>query len=324
MSVKRKLLPDELKDLWGAVERQELSVEAFTREQERLLGGYRRAWEDALRAGRSGGLQASLLTELGLYTGCSDLAEIERRCTPAVATLKKEWQATVTSDEPRSIERIYNESPTTMYELMWWHSSARRCLAAGLRNRLHMAQAARGVGATWNLGPAWGRVGSCSLATGSTSTLADISSTLLAVHVMAPWNAYLRRRMFEPAQADTLDLPHDRRALRLPRSVRTSGGCDRHGRRRAPGRPSTSSGVSRSLRPCGRSASTAMCRARGSARSISSRSRGRIGPSASSARRALGFTEVWLRRAGLGVTMVSSKGLTAALGHVDHGLVRGT
>jgi hypothetical protein len=34
-----QLLPDQLKALWQAVDQQQLSVEAFTREQERLLAG---------------------------------------------------------------------------------------------------------------------------------------------------------------------------------------------------------------------------------------------------------------------------------------------
>jgi hypothetical protein len=71
-----------------AVEQQELSVDAFIREQARLLAGYRQTWEDALLFEGHGDLRESLLTELGLYTRCSDLAEIERLCTHAVAMLK--------------------------------------------------------------------------------------------------------------------------------------------------------------------------------------------------------------------------------------------
>ena len=66
--VKRKLLPDELTDLWRSVEQHELSVEAFTREQERLLAQYRQTWEDALLLQGHRDLRESLLTELGLYT----------------------------------------------------------------------------------------------------------------------------------------------------------------------------------------------------------------------------------------------------------------
>ena len=113
--VKRKLLPDELTDLWQSVEQHELSVEAFTREQERLLAQYRQTWEAALLLQGHGDLRESLLTELGLYTQCSDLAEVERLCTHAVAMLKEEWEATVRSDERQSIERFYDESRTTMY-----------------------------------------------------------------------------------------------------------------------------------------------------------------------------------------------------------------
>ena len=40
-----QLLPDQLKALWQAVDEQQLSVEAFTSEQERLLTAYRQTWE---------------------------------------------------------------------------------------------------------------------------------------------------------------------------------------------------------------------------------------------------------------------------------------
>ena len=43
-----QLLPDRLKGLWRAVDENQLSVEAFTSEQERLLDDYRRTWTDAL------------------------------------------------------------------------------------------------------------------------------------------------------------------------------------------------------------------------------------------------------------------------------------
>jgi SAM-dependent methyltransferase len=177
--VKGTLLPDELKALWQAVDRQELSVEAFTREQERLLGGYRRAWHDALRLDGQPDLQASLLTELGLYTGCSDPAEIERRCTRAVAMLKEEWQATVTPDEPRSIERFYDESPTTMYELMWWHSLRDDASPLAYVTALHLARQ-RGCRRYLDFGAGVGSGGILFARHAFDVALADISSGLLA------------------------------------------------------------------------------------------------------------------------------------------------
>ena len=186
--VKRKLLPDELTDLWQSVEQHELSVEAFTREQERLLAQYRQTWEDALLLQGHRDLRQSLLTELGLYTQCSDLAEIERRCTQAVATLKQEWQATVRSDERQSIERFYDESRTTMYELMWWHSLRDDASPLAYVTALHFAQQ-RGCRRYLDFGAGVGSGGILFAHHGFDVTLADISSTLLAVHVMAPSKA---------------------------------------------------------------------------------------------------------------------------------------
>jgi 2-polyprenyl-3-methyl-5-hydroxy-6-metoxy-1,4-benzoquinol methylase len=176
--VNRKLLPDELRDLWQAVERQELSVEAFTREQERLLAGYRQTWEEALLLEGQRDLQESLLTELGHYTRCSDLAEIERLCTHAVAMLKQEWQAKVSSDERQSIERFYDESPTTMYELMWWHSLRDDASPLAYVTALHFAQQ-RGCRRYLDFGAGVGSGGILFARHGFDVTLADISSTLL-------------------------------------------------------------------------------------------------------------------------------------------------
>ena len=176
--VTRKLLPDALHDLWQAVEQQELSVEAFTREQERLLAGYRQTWEEALLWEAHGDLQESLLTELGRYTQCSDLAEIERLCTHAVAILKQEWQVKVTPDERQSIERFYDESRTTMYELIWWHRLRDDASPLAYVTALHVAQQ-RGCRRYLDFGAGVGSGGILFARHGFDVTLADISSTLL-------------------------------------------------------------------------------------------------------------------------------------------------
>ena len=199
--VKRKLLPDELTDLWQSVEQHELSVEAFTREQERLLAQYRQTWEDALLLQGHRDLRESLLTELGLYTQCSDLAEIERLCTQAVATLKDEWQATVRSDERRSIERFYDESRTTMYELMWWHSLRDDTSPLAYVTALHFAQQ-RGCRRYLDFGAGVGSGGILFAHHGFDVTLADISSTLLQ---FTSWR--LRRRGLPAAHVDLKTSP---------------------------------------------------------------------------------------------------------------------
>src|SRR5437773_9806568 len=117
-----KLLPDQLKALWQAVDQQQLSVEAFTSEQERLLAAHRQDWEQALLLEGYKDLSASLLAELGSYTRCADMAEIQHQCVQAVATLKGEWQAQVDPGNRRSIEQFYDATQATIYELMWWHT----------------------------------------------------------------------------------------------------------------------------------------------------------------------------------------------------------
>jgi hypothetical protein len=62
-----KLLPDQLRALWQAVDQKQLTTEAFTREQDRLQGEYQQTWQQALCLGGYQDLHASLLAELGVY-----------------------------------------------------------------------------------------------------------------------------------------------------------------------------------------------------------------------------------------------------------------
>src|SRR5215471_1985376 len=105
-----KLLPDQLKALWQAVDQQQLSVEAFTHEQERLLAVHRQTWEQALLMGGYKDLSASLLAELGSHMNCADIAELQHQCVQAVAALKDEWQAQVDPGDRQSIEQFYDAS----------------------------------------------------------------------------------------------------------------------------------------------------------------------------------------------------------------------
>ena len=85
-----KLLPEQLKDFWQSVERREHSREDYTREYDRVLAEYRQTWERALILPAHDDLRESLVSELGSYTQCSDLAEVRRRCEQAVKNLKRE------------------------------------------------------------------------------------------------------------------------------------------------------------------------------------------------------------------------------------------
>jgi hypothetical protein len=117
-----KLLPEYLKDFWQTVVRHEHTAEDYTREYDRALAAYRQTWERALILPGHQDLQESLLAELGRYTQCADVGEVQRRCEQAVASLRHEWENKVEPADPRSIERFYDESQAMLHELMWWHT----------------------------------------------------------------------------------------------------------------------------------------------------------------------------------------------------------
>jgi SAM-dependent methyltransferase len=173
-----QLLPDRLKDLWHAVDRKALTVEAFTGEQERLLAEYRETWTQALVREGERGLQESLLSELGAYMDCDDPAEIQRRCAQAVAMLKTEWQSTVTPDDRQSIERFYDGTQQIIYELMWWHALADDLSPLAYVTALHFARH-RGCHRYLDFGAGVGSGAILFARHGFDVTLADISSTLL-------------------------------------------------------------------------------------------------------------------------------------------------
>ena len=117
-----KLLPEHLKDFWQSVERHEHSAEDYTREYDRAARRVPANVGRALILPGHDDLRESLLSELGSYTQCPDLAEVRRRCEQAVANLKREWENKVHSENRQSIEQFYDESPAMLHELMWWHT----------------------------------------------------------------------------------------------------------------------------------------------------------------------------------------------------------
>jgi SAM-dependent methyltransferase len=173
-----KLLPDRLRELWQSVERREMTAEAFASEQERLLDGHRRTWTEALRLEGHRSLEDSLLAELALYMHCTDLDEIRARCTGAVARLKREWEAGVRPEDPRSIERFYDESQTVLYELMWWHGLADDSSPLAYVTALQFARQG-GCRRYLDFGSGVGSGAILFARHGFDVTLADISSSLL-------------------------------------------------------------------------------------------------------------------------------------------------
>jgi 2-polyprenyl-3-methyl-5-hydroxy-6-metoxy-1,4-benzoquinol methylase len=194
-----KLLPEHLKDFWQSVERHEHSREDYTREYDRALAAYRQTWERALILPAHEELGASLVSELGSYTQCSDLAEVQRRCEQAVANLKREWENKVHSENRQSIEQFYDESQAMLHELMWWHTLGDDLSPLAYVLALRFAQR-HGCKSYLDFGSGVGAGALLFAAHGMQTSLADISSALLR---FSNWRLGLRK-----LPARYLDLKH--------------------------------------------------------------------------------------------------------------------
>jgi SAM-dependent methyltransferase len=117
-----KLLPDRLKELWGRVQRNQLTAADAGYRQERLLDEYRAIWTQALILEGQEDLRQSLLSELAAYLGCDDLAALESRCQEATRALSDDWRSMVDPTDTRSIERFYDQGQGYLFELTWWHT----------------------------------------------------------------------------------------------------------------------------------------------------------------------------------------------------------
>ena len=116
------LLPDRLKELWGRVERKQLTVADAGYQQERLLDEYRAVWTRALILEGREDLRQSLLSELAEYLGCVDLAALESSCKDATRALSDDWRRMVDPADTKSIERFYDQGQGYLFELTWWHT----------------------------------------------------------------------------------------------------------------------------------------------------------------------------------------------------------
>jgi len=185
----QKLLPEYLKEFWQSVESGGDSAEDYTREYDRALSEYRQTWTRALVLPTHDDLRESLLSELGSYTQCSDLAEIRRRCEQAVANLKREWEKKVLSENRQSIEQFYDETPAMLYELVWWHALGEDLSPLAYVLALRFAQQ-HGCESYLDFGAGVGAGGLLFAAHGIQTTLADISSSLLR---FSAWRLALRK-----------------------------------------------------------------------------------------------------------------------------------
>ena len=193
------LLPDRLRELWKEVDARRMSVEECTAQQERWLDDYRRQWQAALIGSGQEDLRTGLFREVAAYYQIADLAEVERRCASAVATLRHEWEKSDEPDQQAKIEHFY-ESPTTIYELIGWHTLQDDTGPLAYVLGLDIAREHR-VSTCLDFGSGIGSGALLFTHAGITMTLADISTTLLD---FASWR-FARRGL--PAQR--IDLKHE-------------------------------------------------------------------------------------------------------------------
>jgi len=174
-----KLLPDRLKELWGRVERKQLTVADGEYQQGRLLDESRVAWTEALILEGQQDLRQRLLSELAAYLGCDDLTALESRCKDATRTLSDDWRRMVDPADAASIERFYDHGQGYLFELMWWHTlmAAHGPLAYVLA--LDFARQRRSGRRYLDFGDGVGAGGLLFARHGFHVSHADISSTLL-------------------------------------------------------------------------------------------------------------------------------------------------
>jgi len=134
---------------------------------------------------------------------CADPAEIEARCARAVAVLKGEWQAKVIPGSRDSIERFYDESQSTIYELMWWHTLTEDASPLSYVTALHFARR-HGGRRYLDFGAGVGSGSILFARHGFDVTLADISSTLLR---FSAWRLDQRRLPATYVDLKTAELP---------------------------------------------------------------------------------------------------------------------
>jgi 2-polyprenyl-3-methyl-5-hydroxy-6-metoxy-1,4-benzoquinol methylase len=195
-----KMLPDQLKAAWQAVETAQFTAEEFERRREAWLDEYRETWQQALLLEGQKDLTRSLLGEIAQFTG-DDLDEVERRCRRAVDVVADDWRGQVDAASRESVERYYDQSASYIYDLMWWHALHDDLSPLGYVTALDFA-ARHGCRSYLDFGSGVG-VGAILFARrGFDIALADISSTLLG---FSRWRLELRGL---PAQL--IDLKSDK------------------------------------------------------------------------------------------------------------------
>src|SRR5712692_3182441 len=194
-----KLLPDVLKDLWQTVDEGRFTGEHFYCEKEHLLDECRNTWAQALILDGHQILKESLLSELGSYVGCEDLAEIERRCSIGWKQVEDEWQERVDPAMGQSIERFYDRTEAYLYNLIWWHTLSEDDTPLAYVTALHFAKQ-RECCSYLDFGAGVSSAGILFARHGLEVASADISSSLLR---FSAWR-FLKRGL----SAQWIDLKH--------------------------------------------------------------------------------------------------------------------
>jgi SAM-dependent methyltransferase len=119
-----------------------------------------------------------MLGELGRYVGSADDQALRRQCQGAVAELKREWEDRVDPRSRASVERFYDESGTTIYELIWWHTLTDDLSPLAYVLALEFAER-QGCTAYLDFGSGVGSGAILFARHGLTVAVADISSPLL-------------------------------------------------------------------------------------------------------------------------------------------------
>jgi hypothetical protein len=117
-----KPLATRLRELWGDAERGVKARAECAAEEAREIDAFVAAWTRALLLPGETDLARSTLIEMGRWRGIGDLDEVRRRCAASLADLKRHWEQTVPSVDPRSVERYYDTADLCVEELMWWHT----------------------------------------------------------------------------------------------------------------------------------------------------------------------------------------------------------
>jgi 2-polyprenyl-3-methyl-5-hydroxy-6-metoxy-1,4-benzoquinol methylase len=133
-------------------------------------------------------LQESLLAEVALYFGETDLRHTRERCREAAATIRDRWNEGVAPERRESIETFYDEAEAYIYDLMWWHTLADDDSPLAYVVALQFGQQ-HGCRSCLDFGAGVGSGNVLFCTSGIDVTGADISSVLLA---FSRWRLELR------------------------------------------------------------------------------------------------------------------------------------